>query len=103
MTIFIYGFWFGCGFIAAVLLIAAVLSLPQYSAKKGRDEINAKLFAYWEKSLGAQAAQIAAIEAMNKSIRDHGSSNNSLTGREPAAGEAYRAGVGSALNYPQEK
>ena len=26
--------------------------------------------------------------------------NNSLTGREPATGEAYRAGVGSALNHP---
>ena len=29
--------------------------------------------------------------------------NKSLTGREPATGEAYRAGVGSALNHPKEK
>lgn len=29
--------------------------------------------------------------------------NNSLTGREPATGEAYRAGVGSALIHPSER
>lgn len=96
MTVFIYGFWFGCGFIAAMLLVALIVSLPKWASKAGREEVNAKLFDYWEKSIQVHAAQVAVLghirDAMEK--KQYDSSNTAMR----VAGHGVPSRAGSATN-----
>ena len=68
MNVFICGFWFGCGFICAVLLVVLLVCVLQLTTKNGRAEVNKRLFEYWTTSLAKQDKQYSAILAIVDAI-----------------------------------
>lgn len=66
-TTILTGFFCGCSFVAGAMISSALWSL---ATKRGRDEFNDELRAYWQRSLEAHDRQVAALQWMAENVNE---------------------------------